>query len=886
MNKKYFLYALLTMALAAGNTLLNNTDATAADVKNAPPPKAQEQPKPPLTPEQAAKEAFQKTLNDANQARNQKKFDDAVKLYNAILADKALAKEDRAEVLKNLALCFSNQEKFEDAIKANEELLALPIGDDQKANILIANANFYSKLKNTQKADEIRRIVVADQKVSGAVRTAAFIQLTERMMDKNKAGIAAEAKELLADKSLKAGDAARIYEQIAKASEDRDKGALTAAANALLNLKEAANSYKISVYFMLAKQALADGDAAEAIKFANSATTLPDLAQNDYIRAWINVGTILEWQQKPAEAYQAYAKISAFKKEDANLKNQENKTVADARMRFMDFDGAAKVYRDSGDFLAEADVLAQKGDDTKAREIRLKIIQDEKAPEGLRRTAYERLIGRTPEEMAILDKYLAFYIGDSPNRYDAFWNHLNSAMQNAAYPAAVKFASLLVKSPNHKNRFLANLYYVNALAGTYNYTEAAKIAEAAAANEKFTMPERYQMALAAAALKTPEDSAAMKNALKKVDQDFADAKLANKERSNALVKAGRTAMIGNKEIGASEIYAVYESLYVPEPKRCYPIEFTDAPLDGITSWDALKKQPQRAKMDRKFGGGMEFLVTDVSTGDRGAGIGSATAKKDMKYPEFSVLCDVKGVHFLFEAFDDRVNEIKAKLANGDSYEGYIAAGENQPYYCFLLDGDTGKVSIWNSHYNTRQHRHLPEGSDLVKTEHRCTSDGYKTYLFFSWDVFYDKLPEKGDLWDFENIQWSRFGGFSWNGIKGIHARSSWGNLTFNLNDAQRLAIKRQILFNAYSRFKPENATRRIAGVIDFWRDKDLGDYKFYEEVVAPYVAKLDEYGKMVKVAMSAADAELLFREAVPGWNEIRFKIAELRHRYLEEKFSE
>jgi len=46
------------------------------------------------------------------------------------------------------------------------------------------------------------------------------------------------------------------------------------------------------------------------------------------------------------------------------------------------------------------------------------------------------------------------------------------------------------------------------------------------------------------------------------------------------------------------------------------------------------------------------------------------------------------------------------------------------------------------------------------------------------------------------------------------------------------------------------------------------------------------YCPLVKLDMADAAVEKLFSEAVPGWREIRYKIAELRRRYMEDKLTE
>ena len=221
---------------------------------------------------------------------------------------------------------------------------------------------------------------------------------------------------------------------------------------------------------------------------------------------------------------------------------------------------------------------------------------------------------------------------------------------------------------------------------------------------------------------------------------------------------------------------------------------------------------------------------------------------------------------------------------------YFAPGDNQPYYCPLPDMSNTAASIWNSSYNHRQWRQLDQHGKTnfdIKTEKVYTEDGYIVYMFVAWDKFYDKLPEKGDTWDFENVHWSRFGGNSWNGLKTIHGRSTWGKLAFDISDDQMLQIKRNLIIKARQAYLKEKRTSgRYHGAIDRWaNDKYVGDPAFYNEKVAPLIQKLDSYLPLVTADMSDETVDKLFFEAVPAWNEIRYTIEDLRREYLEEKLS-
>lgn len=354
-----------------------------------------------------------------------------------------------------------------------------------------------------------------------------------------------------------------------------------------------------------------------------------------------------------------------------------------------------------------------------------------------------------------------------------------------------------------------------------------------------------------------------------------------------LKTIGRTIITSRLDSVGEQLEKVFDSFFVPEPKKEYTVPFSKTKISGITDFIELKRKPAPQLMDRKYGGNMEFLVTDVSTGARGAGIGSEKDKKEFKPTEMYVLSDANGLHFFFRYYDDRAREVEAKLLGAGAYEIYLAPGVNQPYTCFLPDLQSGENGIWNTTYNTEfNHRIRPNTGD-VKFEQKFFDDGILSHLFVAWSVYYDKLPENGDVWEFENLHWGRSGGYGWNGTKSIHGRSTWGNLVFDLDRDDMIEAKKSIIYSALAAYNSEKRTgHNHEGVIDHWKDPAVGDIEFYNAELVPLVKKLDSYIPLVKVDMSRDDVEKVFTEAVPGWKEIKLKTDALRRAWLEKKLSE
>jgi hypothetical protein len=151
----------------------------------------------------------------------------------------------------------------------------------------------------------------------------------------------------------------------------------------------------------------------------------------------------------------------------------------------------------------------------------------------------------------------------------------------------------------------------------------------------------------------------------------------------------------------------------------------------------------------------------------------------------------------------------------------------------------------------------------------------------SWDTFYDKLPHNGDKWQFEAFRWTRSGGFSFGGSESVHNRSSFGDIVFSGLTPERIsAIKRAIVFKAVAKYR---AAKGITQPVGNWADPETGDPAFYQTKVEPLLTTLDAYAGKANKDMSAADVETLFREAVPGWMELEYRVAALRAQYLKAK---
>lgn len=647
---------------------------------------------------------------------------------------------------------------------------------------------------------------------------------------------------------------------------------------AVLAHPQADVQYKIEAVKNLCSYLAQRNDYDAAFQLAKDALSIEDIDPKQVVQLYKVHVNLLKWQGKHGEA-------ETFLRSRINEQNKKEMLIALAELHsyFRDWDKAHTVYLEAG-LPRKALAVYESADHVKARAFALKVLADEQNyDEPFRGSLLYLFLGPDQEDTAIRKKYahLMKYAASAQH-----WRVMFSLQGAAIARDYDRMFEILNALKAHKNyafsEDIARVLLIYALETRRFDTLTALKAEIAASrlNKKTTL-----LIAADCFLSIKEDKS---GAFKEFCKNYKFPEMTQQERADLYLALASFALNGGMNTVSAEIHKAYLDLYKHLPCKTYTIPFSDEPVIGLHGFLSLKKMPDPHFMDRKFGGSMDFLSTDVSTGERSGAVRSKAKDGEPYRPsELRMICDQYGIHILFRAFDSKAKAIEAGLAGAGSFEMYLAPGEDQPYYCPLPDTGNRAVQIWNTTYNTPQWRRLDVHGKTnfdVRTETVFADDGYYVYLFLAWDKFYDKLPEKGDLWDFENIHWSRFGGHSWNGIKTIHGRSSWGKLAFEISDDQMRRIKRNLIAKARKAYLQEKrTTHTYHGEVDRWaKDLYAGDPDFYKAKVAPLIRQLDSYLPLVTVEMDDATVDKLFHEAVPGWFEIRFKVSDLRKDYLEE----
>ena len=355
--------------------------------------------------------------------------------------------------------------------------------------------------------------------------------------------------------------------------------------------------------------------------------------------------------------------------------------------------------------------------------------------------------------------------------------------------------------------------------------------------------------------------------------------VAPKKRKEALECLGSFAMNANREPLVRGVAAFLDKVFAPKPDRSYVVRFSPTRILGLGNWDAVAAtvKPGTEKLDRSYGGDASCLWTDVAT-SRGS-VDADANKSYARAPEWQAMADDWGLHFRLEVFDEKAKEIAMGLASAGTLESYLAPGENTPYHAFLHSFEPGGLSVYNGVYDEPDHREIDPKDRVNCHEEVLTTEGSVIlYMAFSWNVYATRVPTAESVWDFEPMLWGRKSSCSWNGLKTIHGRSSWGHLTFALADADRRQILRPVLANARRGYE---SLKRPTGLIGKWQNEEVGDPAFYDSVLKPIVEGLDPEVARVSPEMDDATVDELAASVLARLHNLRFEVQRLRAEYLQ-----
>lgn len=429
-------------------------------------------------------------------------------------------------------------------------------------------------------------------------------------------------------------------------------------------------------------------------------------------------------------------------------------------------------------------------------------------------------------------------------------------------------------------------YAVVAFGAKGEFASAVEAAEIGLENEKLLPEEIYELELAKRTLTLTGTMEEILPKIKDVDNEIGKSIEPGKRLQN-LDRIGAIA-VSSKNDALARAFVAYRAEVKPDPvKKVYNVKYSSTPVAGAHNWNKLSIKPEKQLLDRHFGGGdMSFMLTDVSTGDRG----NATKRNDKVNIILQIATDEWGLHFLFTLKDPRAGEIEGGFIDAGSYECYLAPGNEQPYTCFLASTKKDdKTTLFQTTYDTAGHRRIVEKDpNRFRYETYFCDEEIVNYVGFSWDNFITLIPNKESKWEFEGVYWGSEAA-AWNGTLSIHGRNTWGTLAFNISDKERAQIYRKLLFKVVADYKrekmanPRDGSNPQGGVLEFWQDTSLGDPDFYNEKILPIVEKLDKVAERVTAEISDKDVSDIIENHLSEFVSLRYTISRLRTDYVKSK---
>lgn len=649
-------------------------------------------------------------------------------------------------------------------------------------------------------------------------------------------------------------------------------------------------SDRIDAFNSLANCQLELTNSEAANKTLQEALALPDLKENEQFAARKNIADSLFRQQAFEKALAAYREIWSAKLHVSTRTYIENRIVSILLRQNKSDDTERALLEWQRPPLGLAHFYAGNGAPDKARKTCEDMLADRKNSFKDRCDAVEALMqlqagsGGAREFIAYAESSVAPLIAENEKAWE-FYPKINTQFSRYAFANSDDYKKWILEkmlgapavSAGEFLKHSENLF--NLLVKRGDIDAAKSIASKAVVKKELSANARLQYDIYLAIFDANGSEQGIFDKAKAVigNMDKADDPA---KRAEALLLSARAALTCRHEGAAKRLYAEREKMLVPEERRSLNCTFLkDGPRDitGFMQSEYFKNAWNRGRLDRKYGDNLQFLLeTDSALTGR-----KVTDKTGELTPtEFVATCDEDGIKVFFFVTTPKARDFADGLASLGGYEMYLAAGTDAPYHTYLVDMPPGGMNDdFVTQYNNANFRRARQKENMAKIEHAAFSNGVATLISLSWEAFFNELPGDGTKWDFEAIHWEQ-GGYSWGGSKSVHNRSSFGALVFaNMTKENVNAIKRRLIPKALKAYRNEACPNN--GYLENWQDPELGDQKFYLEVIKPLQSRLDGFVEKVKPGLSADDVETLYAEAVPQWMNIKFTVANLRRDYLD-----
>ncbi len=493
---------------------------------------------------------------------------------------------------------------------------------------------------------------------------------------------------------------------------------------------------------------------------------------------------------------------------------------------------------------------------------------------------------RDPEQLRpVVERMLAL---NDPSLNVRNWLRILATMQppstNWQRPETVEFAwnhFLRYDGISAKDRVTAFAGLIEARVVLGMTPEAGQSAAAALADEELPVATRLMAELVRLGL----DATAAGTAVQSTQVEAAKTSLQAEALDLYHALNGAAAALKTLDEGRiARGYAGQAEQLVARPKPRYLCRYVEqAPL-GAAGWfasellaDPLYREARFLDYSQKDA---DALILDVNA-EREVGAKEQDKAAYFEQTAFYMVYDKAGWHIFVLCGEPN---LAARQANGESLgalEMYMAPTPDSPYYQWIVGLDDGETSTydWSS-----PHAGFRSAKEYLQAETRILGDRIGVYLFFPWEMLYDKLPfgvESG--WLFETIRWSPAGGLSWSGGR-VHNTGKWGSIEWEAPPDDALSqLRLGLLRKGWQKYR--KASKEL--VDNYWRSRDFGDPEFVSTRLDPALERFDQAGALLQQPEGLSDAEItrLASEMLPVWHSFEYWLAAERRDYLEQRLT-
>lgn len=322
-------------------------------------------------------------------------------------------------------------------------------------------------------------------------------------------------------------------------------------------------------------------------------------------------------------------------------------------------------------------------------------------------------------------------------------------------------------------------------------------------------------------------------------------------------------------------------------ENIYTCRFEENPPYGVTAWSQSERVHKGIGKETRFGPYQKGTAADLANDalvERG---GEADNKSDPRETAFWQAYDEKGWYLYIESKEPLVQDLRNRLLDPlspgrkESYEVFFTPGlKDVPYYQIFINPYIDKTTFYDWGIPHADYRSLKEDA---RVESLPLADGVGTFVFIPWHLLYERAPLDGGDWRFTVIRWMPFGsagGVTWGGR--VHETGQFGRVHFEKpSKAQREAMERRLLQYAWFKFQATSGQLR-----DYvgWDDEHIGDPEFYQNVLAPEIARLNTIGEKWGDPAQWTPGQVKEGMAhLKDFMEFDYRVSALRTRYLDDR---